>query len=592
MRNVSIVMSLAARERQKTEDIMSPATSNQLSSRQPTTGLAARGAAALGVALCAWMLLLSSQPVGIRAAEDDPMDLRKADKTLKKAIGTNDLGALSEICTALRRNGGKDSIALVLKYAAKIPAGADAPYWRLVRTAALFADAPALEHLGTVILKQKKSTFARDLVFSLQDNINPTVVPVLARILDKAPIDLKLLAVDRLAAVKVVESVDALIASLKREEKKGGRLVDRLQRSLRALTGADMGEAENWEKWWSIERSNGLNRPDSERGGTGTVTDDLDPTRHSELDELKNLDNVLVLKASECRAGMDTCNYDHIENMLGQMEIKHKVATKEDFNKGIVSLKGIVAVLINCTQTKEHCICPKCTPGGANNMRMKQCTGCDVHDLVSHQLTGASVKVLKEYVERGGFIFSEDWVLSELHAKAWPKLVGVGKYLKEQEVDTFPARGATSHPYMRGVFRNPAPPVPQGGAGEGGTVVDPPSYGGSESGNNHSWKVDNESPAVKVNDRRSVRVLLTSKKLAAEANGNDAVAITFLPVGSKSGGRRRATTGGAGDKAPDPNAGRVLHVMSHFGKQNSQDDEFALQNLLINFLIEATARSR
>ena len=32
------------------------------------------------------------------------------------------------------------------------------------------------------------------------------------------------------------------------------------------------------------------------------------------------------------------------------------------------------------------------------------------------------------------------------------------------------------------------------------------------------------------------------------------------------------------------------HVLSHFGKQNSEDDEFALQNLMLNFLIEANER--
>ena len=36
--------------------------------------------------------------------------------------------------------------------------------------------------------------------------------------------------------------------------------------------------------------------------------------------------------------------------------------------------------------------------------------------------------------------------------------------------------------------------------------------------------------------------------------------------------------------------GRVLYVLSHFGKQKSEDDEYTLQNLLLNFLIEASER--
>ena len=34
--------------------------------------------------------------------------------------------------------------------------------------------------------------------------------------------------------------------------------------------------------------------------------------------------------------------------------------------------------------------------------------------------------------------------------------------------------------------------------------------------------------------------------------------------------------------------GRVLHVMSHFGKQQgSKDDTFVLQNLILNFIMES-----
>ncbi len=53
-------------------------------------------------------------------------------------------------------------------------------------------------------------------------------------------------------------------------------------------------------------------------------------------------------------------------------------------------------------------------------------------------------------------------------------------------------------------------------------------------------------------------------------SGSRAVALTFRP---------RGKAGGA-----------VLHVLSHFGKQKTQDDEFALQNLLLNFILEAHTR--
>ena len=36
--------------------------------------------------------------------------------------------------------------------------------------------------------------------------------------------------------------------------------------------------------------------------------------------------------------------------------------------------------------------------------------------------------------------------------------------------------------------------------------------------------------------------------------------------------------------------GRVMHVLSHFGKQQSVADELALRNLLVNFLLECARR--
>ncbi len=549
----------------------------------------------VGVALA---VLAAAAPVA--QADDASFDKRKAENALKDAVKSRDLEKIDAVGDELHALSGEDAqtaMMIVIKLASKIPPGEDRLYWRLIRVAALFHNPAALEELGDFVIKQKKSPFTRDLVFALQDNVNRSAIPLLARILDKAPFDLQLLAVDRIAGIKSVESVDALIAAYQKE-KKPNDLTRRIDRALRGVTGADMGNATDWAKWWEVERANGLSGAEERHsGGTGTVTDDLDPTRHTELEELKKLtDKILVLKAGECLYGGEACNFDHVERMLEQMQVEHKVETKEDFNKGIVTLDGIVAVIINCTQMNDHCICKTCKPGGGKNNRLMQCTGCDKHELYSHRLTDKSVQALADFARRGGFIFSEDWALVEFQAKAFPKQVQVGKSLKDQVVDTYPARGATSHPYMRGVFRQPAPPAPEpGDGGDDTTRVDPPAAGfeGTENAREYEWKVDDESPSIRVVDKKGVTTLLVSKKLRDQTKdskgnplGDESVAITFVPQGT--GGRGGRVTTGAGSKAGA--GGRVLHVMSHFGKQNDSDDEFVLQNLLLNFLLEASSK--
>jgi hypothetical protein len=243
---------------------------------------------ALAVALGAAATLVAVPPAAVADDAAKTFDKKKAEKSLKEALTKRDLEAVDAIGREMRSLTGTDAtdaLELLLKVAKDIPPTEDQLYWHLVRAAALFHDKGALDALGEFVLKNKKTAFARDIVFSLQDNQNKTAIPMLARILEEAPFDLQLLAIDRLAGIKSVESVDALIAAYQRE-KRPNDITARLDRALRGLTGADLGNANDWAKWWEVERSIGLAKRD-ERSGSGTVTDDLDRTRHSELEELQ-----------------------------------------------------------------------------------------------------------------------------------------------------------------------------------------------------------------------------------------------------------------------------------------------------------------
>jgi hypothetical protein len=82
-----------------------------------------------------------------------------------------------------------------------------------------------------------------------------------------------------------------------------------------------------------------------------------------------------------------------------------------------------------------------------------------------------------------------------------------------------------------------------------------------------------------------VTVLLQSQKLADLTDGNNACAITFFP--GKGKGKREPVVTDYDGTEYGPGKGRVLHILSHFGKQKNIADEDALRNLLFNFLREA-----
>ena len=101
-----------------------------------------------------------------------------------------------------------------------------------------------------------------------------------------------------------------------------------------------------------------------------------------------------------------------------------------------------------------------------------------------------------------------------------------------------------------------------------------------------TWVIDDDSPLIDVINPSAVTLLMTSEELKKDGGANgDAVALTFMPAAP-------ASEKFAADGHPEKLVGgRVLHILSHFGKQNEKSDEFALQNLLLNFLMEGQRRN-
>jgi hypothetical protein len=156
---------------------------------------------------------------------------------------------------------------------------------------------------------------------------------------------------------------------------------------------------------------------------------------------------------------------------------------------------------------------------------------------------------------------------------------------KDETVSVFPKAGASSHPYLKKIFS--APPTER----QKGTTVTNDDLDKIA----HSWKIDKETRTIHVRDAARVVTLLTSPDLQKTANGDDAVAITFgvVPTPTGSGSKKGAAVASGTELSQDRktmSGGRVVYVLSHFGKQESTTDEHSLQNLLINFLVEANER--
>ena len=193
----------------------------------------------------------------------------------------------------------------------------------------------------------------------------------------------------------------------------------------------------------------------------------------------------------------------------------------------------------------------------------------------------AGIDRIKRYVDGGGYLFSEDWILEEILQLAWPQFVKCGAYLREQDVAVLPKQGSGAHPYLRKIFVKP----PSQKRSDGGTSVEE-----DVSRIDHEWHIDQDSPAIAITDKSKVQTLLFSESVGIQAdrNGSDAVAITFMP------GMAGPADVASGQNRETLKGGRVVHVLSHFGKQGQKDagqkGEATLMNLMVNFLNEASER--
>lgn len=581
---------------------------------------------------------------GALVAAAGAADVKQLSGNLKRAVGAQNAEQIQQAVEGLLDAGGRDALEAVLEHLPKLTRASGTTYWQLVGGAAGFRDRAALEALGDYVVKQKNAPFVRDLLFALENNTSPHTARALAKVLEKGPYDLQLMAADQLARVRTVEGVDALIAQLKKEGDKGDpELRRRLMTSLQAITGENMGDSLNWIGWWEANRAKGVPAKAGEGGDgddharAGLASQTLDPNRKREFESLqRNPNRILVISSKRpddaAKSPGHDYNYDHMEAVLQQMDIAHTVVLKEHFEKDPDKyLKDAWTILVNCNNIQNQCVCKECSRllterkrQGANiGPTTNRLYGCPPdcpqgHDQVSFRMSKETVERLKKWVGEGGYLFTEDWGIVEVVEVGWPTVVKSSEKTDAQggksvgtiaamDVTIMPGRGLTSLPLLRGVFTRPRPPAvePDPNAGDAGTKTRDPGAPSPAAPPSHRWKIDDESPSIKVVDQGAVTVLMESEDLQKAAGGDGSVAVTFrygtgsprkqgegaAPDRVRTGGGGGADAGksrGRGEWAEEQRGGRVLHVMSHFGKQQgSRDDTFVLQNLILNFIMES-----
>ncbi|MFH1231575.1 MAG: hypothetical protein V1709_08790 [Planctomycetota bacterium] len=294
----------------------------------------------------------------------------------------------------------------------------------------------------------------------------------------------------------------------------------------------------------------------------------------SPYNSLKTLpkDKIIVVRNDECdenirKAGgknykgepLFDGNYDKIQDALSRMGIEYTLIGKSELDKESYSLDDKWVIIFNCNFFKDHCCNPEHLKQGKprNPVWPDDESNNFIH---ATKLSDKTIKKIRQFVETGGYLFTEDLQINEIIERAFPGVIVHTKYLPEQEVKILPAQGTALHPYLKYVFETP----PSNAA-----IKPPPEISTVKP----VWKIDDESLDIKILKKDAVTVLIVSPKLAKANKNEGAVAVSW--------GYSIKQIVYQGDKPPYIPAGKVLHIMGDLGKQT-----ILSQNLIFNFLSE------
>jgi hypothetical protein len=410
-----------------------------------------------------------------------------------------------------------------------------------------------------VVSKSTPGDQRRDLLMALQSNRSPWADDALLRAAKEGVPDVQVTAIDELVSRGKKEAVPVFIELLKGNE---AELKRRTLKALVSMTGTDVGTtAAAWQGWWDANKETfkvaGAEpaKADPDKPGK-TVAEVIRRNRTTDFEDLK--------RGAKTDIVVVTGVFDRLEDVLDHMKIPHTKIKADEIPK--TDLSKTIALLINCGATLEM---PDLGKGGAPPP--------DFGNPAKDTLTKEATAKVREFTARGGYLFTSDWGLSEVLEGAFPAYCKKAADIGEATVEIFPRKGTTGHPFLKEVFTKV---TIEGGDGKSATST--------EQKLDFQWKIDGGTYTIEY-DPAKVTCLIEAPDL--EDQKHRAVAVTFA-VGEKERDPKAVATGGVYEDLAKMSGGKVLHVLSHFGAQKTKNDEYAIQNMLLNFLIEAKDRKQ
>lgn len=265
--------------------------------------------------------------------------------------------------------------------------------------------------------------------------------------------------------------------------------------------------------------------------------------------------------------------YDHIQEVLDRLEIPYSLLDPEDLPHA--DLSKCKALLINCHSNyaaglfrladtglekeidalEEKEIALRKRLAETKDKRKVYEYGLELLKVTSQlsalrtQLAAVSgatemVENVRKFVTDGGYVFTSDWGLTILE-RAFPNTVKNGGNIGPRTVSLRPRFNGKSL-LLEEVF---------GPAVKTGTIPSKKLL----------WEIDSGSYAIKIEKPSVVETLVET----GDVTRNPAVAVLITP-----------------EKA----SGKALHILSHFQRQATKQGDYALQNLLLNFLVERSRK--
>lgn len=368
----------------------------------------------------------------------------------------------------------------------------------------------------------------RTLLTALQEDEDESIAVLAAR------------ALGRRATASAVEALIPILKQFEGDARRG-RLVREINGALGALTGQDLSVADDWKNYWDAHKAE-YRAPAAPNADGGSQTADrnaIDRMRRERPADLRTMermrdDDVLVVKSDR--------KMDFVENVLRKLEVKHRLVERAEFEAPALELDPTrQTVVLQC-------------PGKGDAVRMGD----------------ATIAKLREFVGRGGYLITSDLQLGYTLERAFPDVVQSAGFTSNKP-DTVPITisphpEAVNHPLMRDVF-----PL-------NGTWTSSP----------FSWQLFQQCEIVRPN--AAITELVVSEQMGQLGSSN-VVAFTFTYPPTPGGGGRQQTGGGGGRRRPQ--GGVVLHVLSHWKLQeNDSGDGFALQQILLNMIVDKQDRRR